>query len=126
MNRNNNHYLGNQMLALLYSSLSVFTESYDNAEKEIGIVLDSIVDVFIEENACINMHYTKEGAIEQLRSLAHAYSNNPRNAGRRPLFNKDEQQVILNMIDSGIPIKDVAKQFNCSYAYVHKLKKQHN
>lgn len=116
MNRANIHIIDSDFPEI-YSWLSFFTQYYDNAEKEVQIVLRGIVQAYIETKAAVNQPVTEEEALAFLT----VRNRNPRNAGRKPKFTQEQQAQMLTMMKSGMDKKAIAGQFHCSVSYLDKL-----
>lgn len=52
--------------------------------------------------------------------------HNSRNAGRKPIFTKEEQEDILDYKNAGFTTQEVAQKFNTSPATVNRILKKLN
>lgn len=71
---------------------------------------------------------SEDSALEYARSVGATVwktEQNPRNAGRYPIYSDREKDEIMEQISKGASIRSIAKQFGCSVGYVHKLKSEH-
>lgn len=105
----------------IYTWLEFFAQNYDNAAKEVQIVLRGIVEAYMEKRADEHRVITEEEAIAFLK----ARDSNPRNAGRKPKYSEDEQARMISLLETGTEKTTVAEQFKCSVSYVEKLWKRH-
>ena len=94
----------------IYTWLEFFAQNYDNAAKEVQIVLHGIVEAYMEKRADEHRVITEEEAIAFLK----ARDSNPRNAGRKPKYSEDEQARMISLLETGTEKTTVAEQFKCS------------
>ena len=91
----------------IYTWLEFFAQNYDNTAKEVQIVLHGIVEAYMEKRADEHRVITEEEAIAFLK----ARDSNPRNAGRKPKYSKDEQARMISLLETGTEKTTVAEQF---------------
>ncbi|MBR1707229.1 MAG: helix-turn-helix domain-containing protein [Clostridia bacterium] len=116
MNRDGYPCLSDVCFADLYSLLTLYTELYDNAEREIQIVLSEILLEYSKKH-----HVDIENAIPDLKQIKH--ESNSRNAGRKPKFTEEQRQKMYKLLEDGMSKKDIAVKYQCSISYVEKLYK---
>lgn len=71
-----------------------------------------------EELICLILDLEKEEKNQKIK--------NERNAGRKNKFNKEQIKQIQLERSKGKTIRNIAKEFNCSAALVHKLINENN
>ena len=86
MIRTSVHITISEEWANIYSWLKYFNEYYDNADQEIQIVLNAIVEEFIKEEQLRNHPLTKDEAVSFLSTIP----RNTRNAGRAHKFSAEK------------------------------------
>ena len=95
-------------LADIYSSLKYFTRYYDDAEEEIKTVLQAIEDT-----------YKREYPDAELDDGFVFY--NRRGAGRKSRLSPDDRKQIALLRKQGVPVEQIAKQYNLEVSYVYKI-----
>lgn len=95
-------------LADIYSSLKYFTKYYDDAENEVQTVLQAIEET-----------YHREYPDAELTDGFVFY--NRRNAGRKSKLSPDDRKEIMLLRKQGMPVDQIAKQYNLEISYVYKI-----
>ena len=95
-------------LADIYSSLKYYAKYYDDAENEVQTVLQAIEDT-----------YKREYPDAELDDGFVFY--NRRNAGRKSKLSPDDRKQIALLRKQGVPVEQIAEQFNLEISYVYKI-----
>ena len=95
-------------LADIYSSLKFFSQYYDDAENEVKTVLQAIEDTFKREFPDAELN---DGFVFY----------NRRGAGRKSRLSPDDRKQIALLRKQGVPVEQIAKQYNLEVSYVYKI-----
>ena len=108
-----------QEFSEIYSWLSYFTRHYDNAEREVAIVLKGIVEAYIQEHKRLD---GKNMGYEDAVAILSTPPANPRKAGRHSRITNEQKAQMIEQLARNKTQEEIAESFQCSRSYVSKLK----
>lgn len=96
-----------QDMVELYQMLTVYRMTYPDRESAAVLLLEDVA-----------WRYQKIYG-ERITT-----KRNPRNAGRRPKYTREESQQIIELREEGLSYRKIAEKTECSFSYVQRVLKE--
>lgn len=101
-------YMQAKDLGELYTYLELFGKVYDGYDAEVEVLRKGIEAIYAEEYRCGNA----EGALKKLR--------NPREAGRKKRYGREQIEQIQELARSGMSIRKIAEETGISRSSIQR------